>query len=237
MIHSKNISIDLSRQYTGEVIRFHEGDVNGSALIIAITDNGEAFSLSGCTAKYDAIVGGHIAEINAAATISGNSITVPITTNMCAKSGLLKIDVKIIKNNDILFFRTIEAHVQRRVINEDAVIDDSGFTLGERVSNLEAKFPVNTKNIADGAVTLDKLNDDVTDYISDEVSENMGAYMLLPGSAPDDGNLWRQGQIGFVGGKPVIKTSSVGSFNYAVLATEAYVDTVLDAIADALAAI
>ena len=86
-------------------------------------------------------------------------------------------------------------------------------------------------------ITEEVKNINVEEMVTDEVSENMGNYMLLPGSAPDDGNLWRQGQIGFVGGKPVIKTSSVGSFNYAVLATEAYVDTVLNAIADALAAI
>lgn len=117
MIHSKNISIDLSRYYANGTIRLHEGDINGTSLVISVYDNTQPFSLSGCSAKYDAVIGEEVAERDANATVSDNTITVPITANMTADGGLLRIDVKLLKNSDVLYLPTIEAHTQHSALD------------------------------------------------------------------------------------------------------------------------
>ena len=118
MIHTKKIAIDLARPYVNDNILLHEGDVNGSALNIDVYNNGEAFDLTGFTVEYDATIAGYLAEMDAAASTSENTITVPVKETMTAYSGLLKIDVKICKNSEVLFFRTIKADVQKRVITD-----------------------------------------------------------------------------------------------------------------------
>ena len=131
MIHTKKITIDLARPFVNDNILLHEGDVNGSALKIDVYNNGEAFDLTGFTVKYDATIAGYLAEMDAAASTSENTITVPVKETMTAYSGLLKIDVKICKNSEVLFFRTIEANVQKRIIT-----DSMPTPTGEKVVDL-----------------------------------------------------------------------------------------------------
>lgn len=157
MIYTKTINVDVAHQYVNDVIRLHEGDVNGAALRINVYENGAALSLASYSVKYDAVIAGYLAENDANAIVSENSITVPVTSNMTAKNGTLKIDVKIISGNDVAYLQTFEAFVQRRVINEEVVIDVSGTTIGAKFAALEGRFPVVTADIADDAVTTDKL--------------------------------------------------------------------------------
>ena len=163
MIYSKPIQVDLAHQYLNDVIRLHEGDALGAQLQISMYNNGDVFGLAGFTIKYDAVIAGYLAEQDATATVltgTSNVIVVPITENMCAKSGTLEIDVKLKKtaDNSVLFLQKFEAFVQRRVINEDVIIDVSGTTIGAKIAALEAKFPVATADIADAAVTPAKLD-------------------------------------------------------------------------------
>ena len=161
MIYTKSIHVDMARQYLNDVIRLHEGDANGAQLQISLFNNGAAFDLTNFTVKYDAVIGGYLAENDAVADSASNMITVPITANMCAKSGTLEIDVKILEgsgdNERVFFLQRFEANVQRRVINEDVIIDVSGTTIGEKIAALEAKFPVKTADIANAAVTTGKI--------------------------------------------------------------------------------
>ena len=162
MIYSKPIQVDLAHQYLNDVIRLHEGDALGAQLQISMYNNGDVFSLAGFTIKYDAVIAGYLAEQDATATVltgTSNVIVVPITENMCAKSGTLEIDVKLKKtaDNSVLFLQKFEAFVQRRVINEDVIIDVSGTTIGAKIAALEAKFPVATADIAEDAVTTSKI--------------------------------------------------------------------------------
>lgn len=162
MIYTKSIHVDMARQYLNDIIRLHEGDANGAQLQISLFNNGAAFDLTNYTVKYDAVIAGYLAENDAAADRSSNMITVPITANMCAKSGTLEIDVKILEGSGdderVFFLQRFEANVQRRVINEDVIIDVSGTTIGEKIAALEARFPVKTEDINDAAVTSEKIN-------------------------------------------------------------------------------
>lgn len=162
MIYTKSIHVDMARQYLDDIIRLHEGDANGAQLQISLFNNGAAFDLTNYTVKYDAVIAGYLAENDAAADSSSNMITVPITANMCAKPGTLEIDVKILEgsgdNERVFFLQRFEANVQRRVINEDVIIDVSGTTIGEKIAALEARFPVKTEDINDAAVTSEKIN-------------------------------------------------------------------------------
>lgn len=162
MIYSKPIQVDIAHQYLNDVIRLHEGDALGAELQISMYNNGVAFSLAGISIKYDAVIAGYLAEQDATASVlsgTNNVIVVPITANMCAKSGTLEIDVKLKKSadNSVLFLQRFEAIVQRRVINEDVIIDVSGTTIGAKIAALEARFPVVTADIVDEAVTSDKI--------------------------------------------------------------------------------
>ena len=188
MIYTKSIEVDIAHQYLNDVIRLHEGDAAGAQLQITLFDNGEAFNVAAFTVKYDAVIAGYLAENGASATVSGNVITVPITANMCAKSGTLEIDVKIIEgsgsNAKTFFLQKFEAQVQRRVVNEDVIIDVSGTTIGEHIAALEAKFPVATADIADAAVTPAKLDRTYFERTSiatadvDSATENGIAYRV-----------------------------------------------------------
>lgn len=163
MIYTKSIHVDMARQHLEDIIILHEGDANGAQLQISLFNNGAAFDLTNYTVKYDAVIAGYLAENDAAADSSSNMITVPITANMCAKSGTLEIDVKILEgsgdNARVFFLQRFEARVQRRIINEDIVIDVSGTTIGEKIAALESKFPIESENVADGAIVSDKIAD------------------------------------------------------------------------------
>ena len=169
MIYSKSIQVDIARQYLNDVIRLHEGDASGAQLQISMYNNGDVFNLSGLTIKYDAVGAGYLAEQDATASVlsgTNNVIVVPITANMCAKSGTLEIDVKLIQGSgssaSVLFLQRFEAIVQRRVINEDVIIDVSGTTIGAKFADIEGKM-ISLLNISSDAI--DTATDDRTIYI------------------------------------------------------------------------
>ena len=155
MIKSIDLRVSLSDQYLNRDICLHEGDINGTELVLNVYENSTEFDLSDCNAEYDATIDGFLAEEGTPATISGtNKIKVPVTTNMTARSGELLIDVKIKKNNDILTVYTVSADVKRAVINGATVIDISGTTIMQR---LDHAVP-DSRKITD---TLD-LSEDIT---------------------------------------------------------------------------
>ncbi|MBQ6498893.1 MAG: hypothetical protein IJI48_03225, partial [Ruminococcus sp.] len=71
MINSIDLRVDLSRAYINKDIILHEGDVNGTELVLSVYDNNSEFDLTGCTAEYDATIDGRLAEEAAMATITG----------------------------------------------------------------------------------------------------------------------------------------------------------------------
>lgn len=98
------------------------------------------------------------------------------------------------------------------------------------------------------ALNADNLNHieqgiyDVTEEVRDldidgEVEEQTANRMYRMTELPQSITNWPRGQLGWQNNKPVISTGDEHSSNQVVLATEGYVDTVLTAIADALAAI
>ena len=177
MIVKKTIDLDMSRRLVNDTIRLHEGDVNGTALVLNVTDNGTPFDLTGCTAKFDAVIGNYLAEADGVATISDSTITVPITPQMTVINGLLKIDVKIIKGGSILFFQTLEMNVQRRVIQGDEQNDLDGTTIGQKLELLDELFknpPEKRLEVYDN--DLDHADKNDTVYIH-KVHSGTGSYV------------------------------------------------------------
>lgn len=188
MIVTKTIDLDMSRRLVNDTIRLHEGDVNGTALALNVTDNGTPFDLTGCTAKFDAVIGNYLAEADGVATISDSTITVPITPQMTVINGLLKIDVKIIKGGSILFFQTLEMNVQRRVIQGDEQIDLDGTTIGQKLELLDELFknpPEKRLEVYDNDLDYADKNDTV--YVH-KVHSGTGSYVkgivLVAGDDP-----------------------------------------------------
>lgn len=188
MIVTKTIDLDMSQRLVNDTIRLHEGDVNGTALALNVTDNGTPFDLTGCIAKFDAVIGKYLAEADGVATISGSTITVPITPQMTVINGLLKIDVKIIKGGSILFFQTLEMNVQRRVIQGDEQIDLDGTTIGQKLELLDELFknpPEKRLEVYDNDLDYADKNDTV--YVH-KVHSGTGSYVkgivLVAGDDP-----------------------------------------------------
>lgn len=188
MINSINLRVDLSRAFVNPKITFHEGDVNGTELVLSVYDNNSEFDLTGCTAAYDATIAGYLAEEAAAATISGtNKITVPVTTNMTAFNGPLLIDVKIKKNDDILTVYTVSANVNRAVINGSTVIDISGTSIIQRLANAVPK----TRKIAGIDLQDDILKDELFNALLGDKFIFNQKYCIIDGSATSaDGYDW-----------------------------------------------
>ncbi len=159
-----SLIIDLCRVTPTKVIKLHQGDKNSVKLAVTITKNGTAQSLSNVTAKYDATISNYLAEAEATATIDGNIVYVPITENMTALNGVLKIDIKFIEGNTVLFTQTLKLIVEKSALDGSVYIDFSKTTLGtklqdieEGMSELKNKFPVKTADIANNAVTAVKI--------------------------------------------------------------------------------
>ena len=194
MIINKELKIDLAHDYFNNPLRFHEGDVNGAAIVLSVFNNDTAFDLTGHTVKYDAVIAGMLAEQDASAAISGtnnNIVTVPVTPNMTALNGLLQIDVKFKKNDDILFLSTIKAYVERSIINNDTIIDISGTTIGQRLDALETAID-NT-------------------YSKEEVDD---AFMeLAPNTALSSVENIKDGQMFRIGAAAYMRTDDVSDEN------------------------
>lgn len=204
MINSINLRVDLSLAFVNKKIHLHEGDVNGTELVLAVYDNNSEFDLTGCTAEYDATVAGYLAEEAATATITpdSNIIKVPVTANMTALNGLLLIDVKIKKNNDILTVYTVSADVKRAVINGATIIDISGTSIMQKIENAVP----NTRTIA-GI----NLEDDIS---AEDLGAAIAAKTIVSGTGfpvgySSQGDLYVPGTI-YVYGDYVYSPSSNG---------------------------
>ena len=166
-----SLIIDLCRNSPTKVIKIHQGDKDSIVLAVQVTVNGAAKSLSGVTAKYDAVISDYIAESDAAATITGSTVYIPVTANMTALSGVLKIDIKFIEGSTVLFTQTLKLIVEKSVLDEGLYIDFSQTTLGSKleaidksiedctttVNTLKNKFPIKTADISGSAVTASKI--------------------------------------------------------------------------------
>lgn len=185
MIIDKKLTVDLNRIQPHKVIKIHEGDVNSVFLMLTVTQDGASVSLSGLTIKYDATIAGYLAEQDASGSVSNGMIRIPITKNMTALPGTLKIDVKMKSGTEVLYTQTITMIVEKSVIDGSTMIDFDGSSIGGRLHALEDRFPVQTVDIADNAVTAAKiLNGSITRSKMD--LNSVGVNELISGNVTDD---------------------------------------------------
>ena len=133
MIVDKNIPIDLNRVQPLKTLHVHEGDVNSVRLVLSLTKDAQDVDLTNITVKYDAVIAGHLAEQNANGSVEDGKVIIPLTANMTIMGGILKVDVKLIEGNAVLFTQTIKLLVDRSVIDGDTIIDISGTTIGQQL--------------------------------------------------------------------------------------------------------
>ena len=167
MIIDKNITLDLNRVQPLKVIRIHQGDVNSVHIVINVTNENKSVDLTGKAVMYDATISNILAEQDAHGSISGSKITIPITKNMTAHSGLLKVDVKIIEgttDKSILYTQTLTLIVERSVINGDTIIDASKTTIEQKLNDFELRL--------EGLVS--------EFYSKSEVDEKLESYYTKP---------------------------------------------------------
>ena len=151
MTVDKNITVDLARIQPHKVIKIHEGDVNSVFLVLTVLNGGSSVSLSGLTIKYDAVVNNYLVEQDASGSVDSvhNTIRIPVTSNMTAMSGTLRIDVRMKSGTQVLYTQTITAIVEKSVVDGDTIIDFSGITIVQRMDALEVGLAekLNYKNV------------------------------------------------------------------------------------------
>ena len=113
MIIDKNIEVDLNRVQPMKTIHVHEGDVNSVRLVLSVTKDTQDVDLTNIAVRYDAAIGNYLAEQDAVGSVENGKVIVPLTQTMTAMGGILQVDVKLIKNNSILFTQTIKLFVDR----------------------------------------------------------------------------------------------------------------------------
>ena len=140
MTIDKNITVDLNRVQPLKTIQIHEGDTNSVRLVFTLTKDSVDVDLSSVTIRYDAVIGDYLAEQDAPGSIEDGKAVVPVTANMTARSGILKVDVKLVEGESVLFTQTIKLLVERSVINGDTIIDISGTTIDQKLERLTLQF-------------------------------------------------------------------------------------------------
>lgn len=140
MTVDKNVTVDLSHVQPHRKITIHENDVNSVYIVISVVNNGSSVSLSGLTIKYDAVINDFLAEQDASGSVdtTNNTIRIPVTTNMTAMSGILRIDIRIISGTEVLHTQTITAIVEKSVVDGSTIIDFSGINIVMRLNALES---------------------------------------------------------------------------------------------------
>ena len=140
MTIDKNITVDLNRVQPLKTIQIHEGDTNSVRLVFTLTKDSADVDLSSVSIRYDAVIGDYLAEQDAPGSIEDGKAVVPVTANMTAHSGILKVDVKLVEGDSILFTQTVKLLVERSVINGDTIIDISGTTIDQKLERLTLQF-------------------------------------------------------------------------------------------------
>lgn len=137
---NKSLNIDLNIISPQKHIRIHEGDVDSVDILIGVTVDDESVVLDGLTIKYDATINNYLAEQDADGSIVDGKITIPVTQNMTAMSGLLLIDVRMIQDDQILYTQTIYVTVEKAVVNGSTYIDFDKITIIQRMNALEKQM-------------------------------------------------------------------------------------------------
>lgn len=137
---NKSLDIDLNILSPQKHIRIHEGDVDSVDILIGVSVDDESVDLNGVTIKYDATINNYLAEQDADGSVVDGKISIPVTQNMTAMSGLLLIDVRMIKSDQILFTQTICATVEKAIVNGSTYIDFDKVTIIQRMNALEKQM-------------------------------------------------------------------------------------------------
>lgn len=196
---NKPLDIDLNIISPQKHIRIHEGDVDSVDILIGVTVDDESVDLDGVTIKYDATINNYLAEQDADGSVVDDKISIPVTQNMTAMSGLLLIDVRMIQSDQILFTQTICATVEKAVVNGSTYIDLNKITIIQRMNALEEKM----------------------DYI-EELVENFDTSKLIvstnrpPSGAPAelDVDLLRVGDTWILSGASIVYKLVEAQYNY-----------------------
>lgn len=193
MTTDKKITVDLNRIQPHKVMKIHEGDVDSVFLVLTVTEDGSPVSLSGLTIKYDATIAGFLAEQDKSGSVSNNTIRIPITKNMTALPGALKIDIRMISGTQVLYTQTVTMIVEKSVIDGSTKIDFDGTTIVGRLNELEsgfldvktvvqilnAKFPIEAEDIKDNEVV--KVQSITASDVDTALSNNVAYSVNLEG--------------------------------------------------------
>ena len=153
---NKSLDIDLNIISPQKNIRIHEGDIDSIDIVLAVSADDVPLDLTGTTIKYDATINNYLVEQDADGSADDNKIIIPVTENMAAMPGLLLIDVRMIRDSEVLFTQTISAIVDKAVVNGSTYIDFSKITINQRLNALEEQMAY-IEELVDGLDTSKQI--------------------------------------------------------------------------------
>lgn len=134
-----DITIDILDNHPNDMFIFRQNESKSRILRVKLLKGGEKFLINNYTVKYDATVGGYLAEEDASGNASMYYAVIPITDNMTAQPGKLCIDIKIVNGDSVLVIKMVEGYVAASCIGLSSLIDVSGTTL---MQALNSKAPL-----------------------------------------------------------------------------------------------
>ena len=196
---SKSLDIDLNIISPQKHIRIHEGDVDSVDILIGVSVDDESVALDGLTIKYDATINNYLAEQDADGSVVDGKISIPVTQNMTAMSGLLLVDVRMIRNDKILHTQTIWATVEKAVVNGSTYIDLDKITIIQRMNALEKQ--------------MEHVEEIIKDF---DTSKLIVSTNLPPMSVPSevDVDLLREGDTWIQRGTNIVYKLTEAQYNY-----------------------
>ena len=172
------IPLDLVYPFYNCPLAFHQGDINSRELQITLMDEGQAVTITNSiSAVADATVNGVITAQDESLTVdtTNNVLKLTLTENMLSLDGVLKIDIKITENTELLTAATLSFRIQPSVINDESRFAPVLPTIEETI----AQVGVNTAAIA--AIESDK--EDKTNKVARITSSNIGSGTNYPSIA------------------------------------------------------
>lgn len=198
-ITHKKLVLDVNRAESYELTEAHRGDKLTRFIDVTITASNEVIEL---TQSMNAYINATIDDIIVASDVEAvidtnkNIIVVELTDYMLAIPGVLKVDLLITENDEIITAETFKVRVKNSVINEQSKFAPAGSTIEEQIKNKADRSTTLAGYGIDDAYTKNQVNEkfnnefvevekisnkvNATNEITDE-SENYPSVAFLNG--------------------------------------------------------
>ena len=134
------LTLELNSIKNFNILEARQGDANSRCIDVKLTVNGEPLTLtSNMSAKINAITNDIVVADGVSAVINTekNIIEVNLSENMLSLPGLLKIDVMLYEENQLITAEMFSIRVGETVFNDKTKFEPQGGTIGNTIKEVE----------------------------------------------------------------------------------------------------